>query len=237
MATNLNQERHYTSMGDIYAVLRALQSDRSSISIQFDNSGALYASMVLNVSLRDKNFILDEFSTAEAHKRAESGTPFTLRASVNGIKVVAKDLKLSRVGKDANGVFYEIDFPQKLLYLQRRDAFRAWVPGTLMVNALCKSENHPEGFKGRLQNMSATGFRVLVEGKVVPEPEMLEGFNVSAHLPLIDQDLNCLADAVYSQYVQERGQTIIGFRFGNLGRSEQIAINRFVTQLQRERIT
>jgi len=237
MAISPNQERYYTSRGDIYAVLRTLQSDRSSISIQFDNSAALYASMVLNVSLQEKNFFLDEFSTTEAHKRAESGTPFTLRASVNGIKVVAKDLKLSKVGKDANGMFYEVNFPEKLLYLQRRDAFRAGVLGTLMVNALCKSENHPEGFKGRLQNMSATGFRLLTEGKVDPEPEMLEAFNVTAHLPLIDQDINCPADAVYIKYVKEREQTIIGFRFGNLGRSEQIAINRFVTQLQRERVT
>ncbi|MDO9476663.1 MAG: flagellar brake protein [Pseudohongiella sp.] len=236
MATNFNQERHYTSTGDIYAVLRALQTDRSSISIQFDNSGAVFASMVLSVNLKEKNFVLDEFSTGEAHKRAEAGTPFTLRASVNGIKVLAKDLKLARVGKDANGLFYEIDFPEKLLYLQRRDAFRAWVPGTLMVNASCKSENHPKGIKGRIQNMSATGFRLLVDGKIVPEPDMLESFNITTHLPLIDQDLRCDADAVYAQFVQERNHTIVGFRFGTLGRTEQIAINRFVTQLQRERI-
>lgn len=236
MATNFNQERYYTSTGDIYAVLRALQTDRSSISIQFDDSGAVFASMVLSVNLKEKNFVLDEFSTGEAHRRAEAGTPFTLRASVNGIKVLAKDLRLARVGKDTNGLFYEIDFPEKLLYLQRRDAFRAWVPGTLMVNASCKSENHPKGIKGRIQNMSATGFRLLVDGKIVPEPDMLESFNVTTHLPLIDQDLRCDADAVYAQFVQERNHTIIGFRFGTLGRTEQIAINRFVTQLQRERI-
>jgi flagellar brake protein len=237
MATNLNQERHYTSKGDIYAVLRALQTERVGISIQFDKSDTHYACMVINVSLRDKNFILDEFSTAEARQLAKSGTPFTLRASVNGIKVVARDLKLSRMGKDANGIFYEIDFPEKLLYLQRRDAFRAWIPVTLLVNAFCKSENHPKGFKGRMQNISSTGFRLLVEGKLAPEPDMLEAFDVTTHLPLMDQDLNCLANAMYSQYVQERRQTIIGFRFCDVGRLEQAAINRFVTQLQRERIT
>jgi len=114
MATNFNQERHYTSTGDIYAVLRALQTDRSSISIQFDNSGAVFASMVLSVNLKEKNFVLDEFSTGEAHKRAEAGTPFTLRASVNGIKVLSQSiLNWTRVGKDANGLFYEIEFPGK----------------------------------------------------------------------------------------------------------------------------
>lgn len=237
MASNLNQERYYTSAGDIYGVLRALLTDRSSISIQFDNSSVVSASMVLEANLRERTFRLDEFSTADAHKRAQAGTTFTMRASVNGIRVLAKDMKIVRVSEDRDGIFYEVAFPERLLYLQRRDAFRAWVPGTLMVNVKCENDNHPKGFKGRMQNMSATGFRMVVDGKVIPAPEMMESFKISTHLPLIDQNLNCEANAMYVQYVQERNHTVFGFRFGDLGRQEQLAVNRFVTQLQREAIT
>ncbi|MDP2127883.1 MAG: flagellar brake protein [Pseudohongiella sp.] len=237
MASNSNQERYYTSAGDIFSVLRALVSDRSSISIQFDNSSIVSASMVLEANLRDRTFRLDEFSTADAHKRAVAGTNFTMRASVNGIRVLAKDMKVVRISEDRDGVFYEVAFPERLLYLQRRDAFRAWVPGTLMVNVACKNDNHPTGFKGRMQNMSATGFRMVVDGKVLPAPEMMENFQISTRLPLIDQNLNCESTAMYVQYVQERNHTVFGFRFGNLGRQEQLAVNRFVTQLQREAIT
>lgn len=237
MATNLNQERYYTSAGDIYGVLRALMSDRSSINIQFDNSSMVSASMVLSANLQERTFRLDEFSTADAHKRAVAGSGFTMRASVNGIRVLAKDMKIARVSEDRDGIFYEVNFPERLLYLQRRDAFRAWVPGTLMVNVECKNNTHPKGFKGRMQNMSATGFRLVVDGKVAPAPEMMEIFEIYTRLPLIDQTLSCEATAMYVQFVQERNHTIFGFRFGSLGRQEQLAVNRFVTQLQREAIT
>ena len=237
MASNLNQERYYTSAGDIYGVLRAMNAERSSINIEFDGTGVISASMVLSANLTARTFRLDEFSTADAHKRASTGATFTMRASLNGIRVLAKDLKVINVGQDRDGSYYEVAFPVRLLYLQRRDAFRAWVPGTLMVNVDCKNDPHPTGFKARMQNMSATGFRMVIDGKVLPAPEMMEVFRIDTHLPLIDLDLSCDATAMYVQYVQERNHTVMGLRFENLGRQEQMAINRFVTQLQREAIT
>lgn len=237
MATHSNNERYYTSAGDIFSVLRTLQSDRSSISIQFNGNGAMYNSLVLDVNLKNRTFQLDEFTPREAHRQAEEGTPFNFRASINGIRVHAKDMVIKRVLKDTNGLYYELAFPERLLYLQRRDAFRAWVPGTLMVAASCSNANHPGGLQGRVLNMSATGFRLVIEGKINPSPAMLEEFAMTMNLPLIDHDLSCPAETVYAQYQQDRNHTILGFRFGNMGRGDQVAVNRFVTQLQRESIT
>lgn len=236
MATFSNNERYYTSAGDIFSVLRTLQADRSSISIQFNGSGAMYSSLVLDVNLKARTFQLDEFTPREAHRLAEAGTPFSMRASINGIRVHAKDLLVNQVLQDADGQYYDLRFPERLLYLQRRDAFRAWVPGTLMVAAHCTNDKYPDGLTGRVLNMSATGFRLVVEGKVNPPPAMLEEFGLTINLPLIDHDLACQAEAVYVQYQQDRNHTILGFRFGNMGRGDQVAVNRFVTQLQRESI-
>lgn len=236
MATHTSPERYYTSAGDIFSVLRTLQSDRSSISIQFNNSGAMYSSLVLDVDLRTRSFQLDEFTPREAHRQAEAGTPFSVRASINGIRVHAKDLVISQVLKDDSGLYYKVAFPERMLYLQRRDAFRAWVPGTLRVEATCLNSKHPEGLKGRVQNMSATGFRMVVDGKPTPPPSMLEEFELSMNLPVSEQELSFPAEAVYVQYQQERNQTVCGFRFGNMSRADQITVNRFVTQLQRESI-
>lgn len=229
-------ERYYTSAGDIYSVLKALHADRSSITIEFEDSSAVTASMILDVDLRARTFRLDQFSASDAHRRAESGKSFSMRASVNGIRVVAKDLIIHLIGKDDGGNYYDVKFPDKLLYLQRRDAFRAWVRGALMVSANISNADRAGAIQGRIQNMSATGFRLVVEGRIDPEPAMMEKFHIETHLPLIDQDLSCDATAVYSQYQPERNQTVIGFRFNDLKRLEQLAVNRFVTQLQREAI-
>lgn len=232
-----NDERYYTATGDIYSVLRTLQSDRSAINIQFEDSTAPYSSMVLDVNLKSRTFLLDEFSNSIARKRAEEGSPFSLRASINGIRVHAKELTVARIGEDSRGKFYEIAFPSRMLYLQRRDAFRAWVPSTLMVQASLQNDKRPEKLSGRVQNMSATGCRILMEGKLSPPFEMLEKLDAHINLTQSNQDIECPLEAVYSHYSQDSNQTICGFRFGNLSRPVQIAINRFVTQLQRESVT
>jgi flagellar brake protein len=232
-----NDDRYYTATGDIYSVLRTLQSDRSAINIQFEASTAPYSSMVLDVNLKGRTFLLDEFSNSVARKRAEEGSPFSLRASISGIRVHAKDLTVTRVGEDNRGKFYEIAFPSRMLYLQRRDAFRAWVPGTLMVQAGLQNDKRPDKLTGRVQNMSATGCRILLEGKVSPPFEMLEKLQAQINLTSLNLDIECPLEAVYSHYTQDSDQTTCGFRFGNLSRPVQIAINRFVTQLQRESVT
>jgi flagellar brake protein len=236
MSTSLDQQRYHTSAGDIFSVLRTLQSDRSSINVQFEGATAMHTTLVLAADLPSRTFQLDEFTPRSAHDKAAAGTPFSFRASVNGIRVHAKDLVVKQVKKDRDGVYYIVAFPERLLYLQRRDAFRVWVPGTLMVTAVCKSDKRPNALKGRVQNMSATGFRLLLEGKIEPQMEMLEKFEVEMHLPLIEQHLVCKAESMFSQYLQDRNQTICGFRFGAMGRGDLIAVNRFVTQLQRESI-
>jgi c-di-GMP-binding flagellar brake protein YcgR len=237
MASDLDKERYYSSPADIYSVLRVLLTEHSSVSIQFENSNIVSASMVLVANLPERTFQLDEFSTADAHKHAIARSSFTLRASVNGILVLAKNLRVVRASENRDGVYYEVNFPESLLYLQRRDAFRAWVPGTLMANIECKNDNYPNGITGRMQNMSATGFRLVVDGKVAPVPEMMENFQIETLLPLINKKLNCEANAIYSHYLQERNQTIFGFRFGEIGREEKLMVGRFVSQLQRKAIT
>ena len=229
-------ERYYTSAGDIFSVLRTLQADRSPINIQFQSLTTPFSTIVLHVNLREKVFHLDEFSLPVAHKRAIEGDPFAIYASINGIRVHAKDLVVKRVGVDRDGEFYEVAFPERLLYLQRRDAFRALVPTTMSTDVVLTRKNELPKVKGRLQNMSATGFRVVVEGRLKPDFEMLESMQAKMELALVEHTLDCPVEAVYSQFAQETNQTICGFQFGNLGRQDQVSINRFVTQLQRNSI-
>jgi flagellar brake protein len=236
MANNFGNERHYDSAGDIYAVLRALHTDRSSVTVQFDGSAAATTSMILEVDLKSRRFRLDQFSTSSYDKYAEAGKKFTLRASVNGIRVIAKDLVVDKIGRDDGGLYYDVKFPATLLYMQRREAFRAWVPGALAVNATLNCQGRAT-INGRIQNMSATGCRLLAEGRVSPEPQMMEKFHINTYLPLIESTLSCDATTAYSQYLQDRNQTVIGLKFENLKRPDQVTINRFVVQLQREAIT
>lgn len=234
-----DEDRYYYSPGDIFGVFRALQNDRSSINIQFKGrpAGLLFNSLVLEVNLPGRFILLDEMTPREGHQFAEAGEPFSLRASVNGIRVQAKDLKVAKVMSNDSGLYYRVTFPSQLLYLQRRDAFRAYVPASMMVNVTLNPEEREASFEGRVINMSATGFRFGLEGEIKPALETLEKLGAVLSIPHLDMLLECEIEIRFAAYDPARKQTICGCRMLKLGRMEQQLINRFVTQLQRESIT
>lgn len=249
-------DRYYTATGDIYSVLRTLQTDRSSINIQFDQSSAPFSSMVLDVNLHAREFYLDEFASEQARKWASAGRPFSLRASVHGIRVHAKDLvALETMTTRHAQECYRVAFPERLLYLQRRDAYRAVVPATLNVQASIVRK-HPdseiddsgekqgndkkittERISARIVDMSATGLAIEIEGRLKREARMMEQVALKADLPLVDQPLSVDSHLVYTRYLQDTDKTLCGMKFSELPRSQQIIITRFVTQLQRESIS
>ncbi len=244
--STFGNDRYYTSTGDIFSVLRTLQADRSSINIQFDQSNAPFSSMVLEVNLHAREFYLDEFANEQARRWAAGGRPFSLRASINGIRVHAKDLVvLETLNTRHEQDCYRVAFPPQLMYLQRRDAFRAIVPATLNVLAKIQRQhpekngetNRTETLDARIVDMSATGLALEIDNKFTSEPRMMELLSLDAQLPLIEQVLQVNAHLVYTRYQPETDKTICGMKFGDLPRNQQLIITRFVTQLQRERIS
>ncbi|MDT8428275.1 MAG: flagellar regulator YcgR PilZN domain-containing protein [Pseudomonadales bacterium] len=234
-----DEDRYYYSPGDIFGVFRAMQNDRSSINIQFRGqpAGLLFNSLVLEANLPGRYVLLDEMTPREGHRLAEAGELFSLRASVNGIRVQAKDLKVAKVLNNESGLYYRVAFPPQLLYLQRRDAFRAHVPASMRVNVKLNSEERDASFEGSIINMSATGFRFALDGEIKPALETLEKFEAAISIAYLDMELECGIEIRFAAYDPTRKQTICGCRMLKLGRMEQQLVNRFVTQLQRESIT
>ena len=234
MANNDSQDRYYYGAGDIFGVLRALQTERSSVNVQFDNGAQLYNTMVLEANLKERVFLLDEVTPRDGHRKVEEGITFSIRASINGIKVHAKDLKSLRTLSNDSGLYYLIPFPPKMLYQQRREAYRAMVPGSMMAVATCSREEREADLHGKVINMSATGIRISFPGEVEPELQANELFDTVIKIQAQEQNLECRAEIVYYEYNKVRNLTICGCRFVDLQRPAQLTISRFVTFLQRE---
>jgi c-di-GMP-binding flagellar brake protein YcgR len=179
---------------------------------------------------------MDEVTPRDGHRKIEDGITFSIRASINGIKVHAKDLVRGRILKNADGIYYQISFPAKMLYLQRREAFRAYVPGSMAAIARFGSAEREGFLHGRVINMSATGIRVSFPGKIEPELQMNESFDAFIQIQAQEQNLDVKIEIVYYEYNKDRDQTMCGCRFVDLQRANQIIINRFVTFLQREEL-
>lgn len=234
MALSDAPDRYYTNPGDIHGVFRALQADRSTINIQFNNTGPLYNSLILQASLPRRTILLDEISPAAGHDRAVNGEPFSLRASVHGIRVYAPELKIISQSRDDDGIYYQVAFPERLLYLQRRDAFRVAVPASQEMAARCLFEER-DPIAATVENISATGIGLLMPGEKKPPLEAMSPFTVRLTLPAPEKGVLTLkATLIHHHHDRSRNVTICGCRFEDLGRPDQITLNRLVTQLQRE---
>ena len=236
MAFNDGSDRYYYGAGDIFSVLRALQNERSLVNVQFDDSAQLYNTMILDANLQERYFLMDEVTPRDGHRKIEARTTFGIRASIHGIKVHAKDLVCARTIDSPDGLYYQIPFPAKMLYMQRREAFRAYVPGSMKTTARYSSQSREQELFGRVLNISATGIRVGFPGEVTPEFEPMEKFNAFIEIQSQDQNVDCQLEIIYYQYSKERNQTMCGCRFIDLPRATQQLVNRFVTFLQREEL-
>ncbi len=236
MALNDGPDRYYYGAGDIFGVLRALQTERSLVNVQFDDGAQLYNTMILDANLQERYFLIDEVTPRDGHRKIDEGSKFSIRASIHGIKVHAKDLVSSKTLSNRDGIYYQVPFPAKMLYMQRREAFRAYVPGSMKTTARYSSEDREQSLFGRVLNMSATGIRVGFPGEVKPELGPMEKFNAFIEIQAQDQNLECQVEIVYYQYSKERDQTMCGCRFVDLPRATQQVVNRFVTFLQREEL-
>lgn len=236
MALNDGPDRYYYGAGDIFGVLRALQTERSLVNVQFDDGAQLYNTMVLDANLHERYFLIDEVTPRDGHRKIDERGTFSIRASIHGIKVHAKDLVSARTLKNADGVYYQIPFPAKMLYMQRREAFRAYVPGSMKTTARFSCAKRADSLFGRILNMSATGIRIGFDGEVAPEFGAMEKFDAFIDIHAQDINVECEIEIVYYQYSKERNQTICGCRYVNLSRPAQQIINRFVTFVQREEL-
>ena len=214
MALNDGQDRFYYGAGDIFGVFRALQAERSRVNVQFDDGAQLYNTMILDANLAERYFLMDEITPRDGRRKIEDGASFSIRASINGIKVHARDLVRSRILKNADGIYYQIAFPAKMLYLQRREAF----------------------LNGRVINMSATGIHVTFPGKIEPDLQLNERFDALVHIQALEQNVDMKIEIAYYEYNRERNHTMCGCRIVDLQRADQIIINRYVTFLQREEL-
>lgn len=233
MAFESSQDRFYTNPGDIFGVFRALQSDRSTVNVQFRGLETQFNSLILGARLRQRIVLLDEITPSAGHDRAINGEAFSLRASVNGIRVFAPELRVVKSLNDEDGLYYEVAFPEKLQYLQRRDAFRVMVPKRVEAKATCHFEDR-KPIQAGIENLSATGIRLQLSGDMTPELQAMEKFRLQLDLPRPDGSLSLQAQVMHNGYDSTRDLTLCGCRFLDLSRAEHIQLNRFVTRLQRE---
>ncbi len=218
---------------EICNALRELIANKALVTAAFWNSDTLYNTMILKSDLDKQFFLLDEFNPVSGHKRAMEREHFTLRTNINGIEVIIQDNVIAGAGKHRDGAIYKVRFPQQMVYMQRRGAYRVEVRRSLGSSVHClPSEQFPE--RGTVLDLSATGAKIEMPGEITPMPEVDNRIErVKIHIP--DKgEFECPAEVRFATYYQSLKVTRCGVRFLEMTPAQTQSVTLIVNEIERQ---
>lgn len=229
--TETQEENYLTSPEEIYRAIQRLIRYAPKTMANFEGNKETFVTAITKVDLKSKAFAFDKLVPDIGNNYLHDGKKLELTADFRGILVkffVTGSIKFRPQNQE-----YITSFPDKLLYLQRRDAYRAMVPRTYTVYSIFRSSESDKEFKGRLQDISGSGFKAFFKGDVSDQLTALTNFDEST-LHVGDESMDCGLDARHAVYIEEKDITSCGFSFHPLSGMKQRYVEQFVNKLQHE---
>lgn len=224
-------ENYLESPEEVYRAIQRLIRYAPKLTARFEGIDDAFATAITKVDLKSKAFAFDKLHPDPGNDILQRGKRLELIADFRGILVkffVEGDLKYRPQNQE-----YIAPFPSKLLYLQRRDAYRAMVPRTYSVYAVFRSSEDKQVIKGRLQDISGSGFKAYFKGNISTNLKSITNFDEST-LHIGDESMDCGLDARHAVYNEEKDLTFCGFSFQPLSGMKQRYVEQFVNTLQYE---
>ncbi len=225
------EENYLTSPEEIYRAIQRLIRYAPKLTARFDGVDEAFSTAITKVDLKSKAFAFDKLIPEAGNELLKAGKSLELTADFRGI-MVSLHLEGGIKYRSSNQE-YITKFPEKLLYLQRRDAYRAMMPRTYSVHCVFRSSEDERTFKGRLQDISGSGFKAYFKGKIGDDLKTISNFDEST-LHVGDESMDCGLDARHAIYNEEKDMTFCGFSFQPLSGMKQRYIEQFVNKLQFE---
>lgn len=220
---------------EIAANLRQLLDSHDPLIITFHERSQRFQSYVVHVDRDTNTLALDEMIPRDGEKFIENGEPFRVEGFHDGVRIAWEcntPLSISQV--DGHRC-YRGPMPEEMTYHQRRNAFRAALKLSQLVDVTLDG-THIKGngaLRGKLLDISATGCKLRFEGDVEARLQLgqvYERFKAANPLGLVET----MVELRHLHFEAHLNATFAGVRFHNLNGQAQRKIESFVYQLQRE---
>jgi c-di-GMP-binding flagellar brake protein YcgR len=217
-----------------YSVLRTIQDNRYPTTLSFHSHDQEYLTQVIKADIKNRCFFIDELKPPSGHKLAASRESFDIVTKLNGVEIIIKGANIVGAGKSEEGTFYKLTFPDEVLYLQRRHAFRVELPDDSEVYAELRGEEHQSTSHVKVLDVSATGCRVSL--KQMPEPAFHQGETIPVFLLKISKNIQVegQAELRFVSYNEEEDNYTLGIELKELFGLGHRTMERFVNELQRD---
>ncbi|ANY88730.1 MULTISPECIES: flagellar brake protein [Pseudomonas] len=220
---------------EIAANLRQLLDSHDPLIITFPERSQRFQSYVVHVD-RDANTVaLDEMIPRDGEKFIENGEPFRIEGFHDGVRIAWECNTATTITEIDGHRCYRAPLPTEMTYHQRRNAFRAALKLSQLVDIVLDGERlkGKGALRGKLLDISATGCKLRFEGNVEERlqlGEVYERFAASNPLGMPQ----AMVELRHLHFEERLNTTFAGVRFHNLNGQMQRKIESFVYQLQRE---
>ena len=183
---------------------------------------------------RERNSMaLDEMIPRGGERFLEAGVPFRVEGFHDGVRIAWECATLLSIDDANHHRCYRGALPQEVVYHQRRNAFRAALKLTELVNVELGGEKLKSPVTGKLLDISATGCKLRFEGDISERLQLGQVYDrFIAALPF--GSMTAPVELRYLHFEERLNITFAGVRFHNMSGLVQRQVERFVYQLQRE---
>ncbi|MCA6062522.1 flagellar brake protein [Thalassolituus marinus] len=231
MTTDSNQEFLLDAPEDIYGALRKIVLMSTPVKVRVDGSDEEYTSALTSTDLKSRSFFLDKVIPQQGNDLIRSGKRFNVECDSQGVRI---EFRMSgRLKYQPQNEQYRAEFPEKVLYLQRRTAYRVMVPPAHQILLKIKMNDGEGDLAGQLKDLSSNGFKAAFSGNVKKRLEEQRTFDV-ARIRFNRENTLDLSLEAHHIFIDDNGHTVCGFSISMISPMGQRYIDKLITEFQWE---
>ena len=214
----------------IIKILQQLVAERNMLTIKLAGVEKTFTSTALSIDPSAKTLRLDELTPEEGHALLLKKKSLKLSCQMQGADL-AFNAKLLQTGKSGGIAWYDIGFPPKLDYEQRRKHFRAKVKESRRIVVTAHHEPSASSIKGTVNDISNHGICITFDTSVkIERGDRLKNCKLDSpdtKFPRVDLDV---------RHTRSRpgSKQITGCSFYKADASTLRTIEKFVRKLERD---
>ncbi len=218
----------------IFALLSRLKKERALLGVTLRDEQQEYNSAILDVSLDDHLFSLDELKPASGHPLITKTRRCHIKGQTQGIHLEF-DTRVEEVREQGGIAYYLCHIPSSLNYLQRRASVRVNVSAAHPVPVTLTIEESAQTIKGEMKDLSAGGLGIRFAQDVPDQIEVGQRLECTFASPVDRrEELVCEIDVrLIKRKAEPHEPAFMGCEFLKLVQSQQRQISRMVMALQR----
>jgi c-di-GMP-binding flagellar brake protein YcgR len=218
---------------EIFANVKSLMDGHDPLIVTFTERQQRFQSYVVDVNRDSGTFALDELIPRDGERFLANGEHFRVEGFHDGVRIAWEAHGAFKTLDNDSGRSYHGPLPVEVIYHQRRNAFRAALKLSALVDVEVAGARLAKAVRGKLLDLSATGCKLRFEGNITELLQLGQVYEkFTAALPF--GAISTPVELRYLHFEERLDTTFAGVRFHNMSGQVQRNVERFVYQLQRD---